>query len=86
MYDVHRFAVRHAQAVDKLRLLPDFAKHFGDFRTAAVHEHDLNADKGKKNDVPHNCVFQVFVDHRIAAVFHNDEFVVIFLNIRKRLG
>ena len=43
LYGVCGFLVGDAQTVHKYAFFPDFLQHIGDFRTAAVYQHDLDA-------------------------------------------
>ena len=52
-------------------------------RAAAVDEDDLDADEVQEDDIAHDRFPQVFVDHGIAAVFDDDDFVAVFLDVRQ---
>ena len=83
--DLYGFLIRHAESVDEFGLLADFFQHIRNFGTAAVNEHDLYADQREEHDVLHDLHFSFFVDHRVAAVFDNDDLIIIILYIRQRL-
>lgn len=83
--DLHALSVGYAKSVYKRTLFPDARKHFCDFGTAAVHQYHPYANQGQKNDIAHHGFFQFSADHRISAVFDDDDFIGIFLNIRQRL-
>ena len=80
-HDLHGFFVGIAQSVDKYRFLAHLFEHFGNFGPAPVHQHDFDADQVQKHDVAHDGIFQFVVDHGVAAVLHDDDFMGIVLNI-----
>ena len=47
LHDFGGFRVRHAQAAHKFALLAHALEHLGNFRPAAVHQHDLDADQAE---------------------------------------
>jgi len=86
LYDVGGLLIGHAQAVHELGFLAHFGHKVRDLRSASVHQHDLHAHQGQEDDVAHDLLFEVLVDHRVAAVFYDDHFVVIILYIGECFG
>ena len=50
-----------------------------------MHEYDLHADVPEEDDILHDLHLQRLIDHRVAAVFDDDDLAVVFLDIRERL-
>ena len=69
------------QAVNEAAFLADTVEHFRYFRPAAVNEHNIYADRAKKNYIGHYGVTEFLIYHSISAVFYYDCFVLIFLNV-----
>ena len=51
-----------------------------------MNQYDLHADQPQKDDVIHDLLFQVGIDHCVSAVFHNDCLSDISFDIGKGLG
>ena len=85
LHDIHRLIIGAAQTVDKLALLADLVEHLADLRPAAMDEHDLDADQVEQHDILDDRLFELFIDHGIAAIFDDDDLSRILLDIRERL-
>lgn len=81
LHDVGGFLVGHPQTIHKLALLADPLEHLADFRPAAMYQHHLHADQAQQHQVAHDGLFQFFVHHGVAAVFHHQNFTGVFLNV-----
>ena len=79
--DIHRFLISDAQTVDKFRFLSQPVHEVVDLRAAAVHQHDAHADEPQQDDVLHDLLLQLVVDHGVAAVFHHDDFAVVAADV-----
>ena len=79
--NVDSFLVGHSHTIDKLAFLANGFEHCIDFGSAAVNKHNIDSDKLHKNEVTHNCRFKFFVYHSVSAVFYNNCFARIFLDI-----
>ena len=84
--DFHRLCIGHAHALDELALLTDARQQVLDLRPAAMHDHHVHADQLEQHHVAREALFQIFVGHRIAAVFDDDGSAVKLLDVRQRLG
>ena len=88
----HGLGVGVTQAVDKTGFNAHLLQGAVDVGAAAVHQHHLDADEVKQNDITHNAVLQMVVDHSVSAVFYHNIFAVVFLNVgqgvynNRRLG
>ena len=80
-HDLGSLLIGVAQPVHKDGLLAHAAEHFGNFGPAAVHEHDFYPDEIQQNDVAHDGELQPLVDHRVPAVFDDDDLLFIILDI-----
>ena len=83
--DLGSFFIRDAQTVDKFGLFADLLEHIADLGAAAVHEDDLDTDELQQNEIAHNSVAELFIDHGVAAVFDDNDLAVVFLEIGERL-
>ena len=74
LHDVDGLFVGDAHAVFKFALLADGFEHGVDLGTAAVHQHDVDADELHQHQIAHDSGFQIVVNHRVAAVFDDNGF------------
>ena len=81
LHNVNCFLVGHAHTVFKAAFLADGVEHRVDFGTAAVHQHHIDANQLHEHQVAHNGGFQILINHRVAAVFHDNRFARPFFNI-----
>ena len=79
--DVHGLSVRDAESVNEDSFFPQPLHQVGNFRTAAMHQHHPGADERKQYDILHDLLFQVFIDHGIAAVFDDNDLPVITADV-----
>ena len=61
-------------------------KEVADLRTTAVDDHRVHADELQHHHVAREARLELWLRHRIAAVFDDDDLVVEALNVRERLG
>ena len=59
-----------------------FFEHLIDGRAAAMHQHHPDAQQGEGDQIVHDRIFQFFVDHGVAAVFHHHGLAMVFLDVR----
>ena len=83
--DVEGLGVGDAQAVAELRLHAEPAHQLADLRAAAVHDHRPDADRAQQHDVVRERVGERGVDHRVAAVLHDDGAAAEPLDVRQCL-
>ena len=74
LHDLHRVGVRHAEAVDEPRRVPEAVQHPADLDPAPVYEHGLQTGALQEDDVLQGCVARLIQnaspeldDHRLAA-------------------
>ena len=84
--DFHRLGIGDAHALDERRFLADALQRLVDLRAAAVDHDRIHADQLEQHDVVRERFLQVLVDHRVAAVLHDDRLAVEAPDIRQRLG
>ena len=86
LHDVGGLAVGHAQAVDEFGLLSEAFEKVGDLRAAAVHQHDLHAHEREQQQIAHHGALQILVDHGVAAVFDDDDLLIVCFDIGQGLN
>ena len=86
LHNPHRLGVGVAQAVDKPGFNAELFEHRIDGRPAAVHHNHPHAEQRQGDKVVHNGELELAVDHCVAAVFDDEGFAVVFLDIRRRFG
>ena len=82
----HSLLVGIPQAVHKAGLDVQPLQHLADLRPAAVDHHHPDAHQGQQDDIGNHRLAQLLGDHSVAAIFYNDGFTGVFLNIRQGLG
>ena len=83
--NVHSLLVGDPHAIQELSLFADLFQHAVDLRPAAVDQHHVDAYQLHQNDVVHDVVFQILVNHGIAAIFHHNGFTRVFFDIGQGL-
>ena len=84
--DLHRLGVGDAHALNKLALLADTGEQILDLRPAAVHDDHIHADELEENNVARKTLFQILVDHGVAAEFDDDGFAVEAFDVGQCFG
>ena len=84
--DLDGLFVGDAQAVDEFRLDAELLQHGGDLRAAAVHHHRIDRGLLQQHHVAGEIARGLLLAHGVAAVFHHDDFLVVALHVRQRLG
>src|SRR6185369_12441110 len=84
--DFHGFGVGDAHALDELALLADAGQQVFDLRAAAMDDDDVEADQFEEHDVASKTVLQMFVGHRVAAIFDDDGLAVETLDVGQGFG
>ena len=84
--DVHGFFICHPQTVHKLRLFAEPVHEIVDLRSTAMNQHNAYADKPQQDDVLHDLLLQLVVDHGVAAVFYDDHFTGVTADVRQGGG
>src|SRR5690606_9702793 len=82
---VHGLAVSDPHAVDELRINIQLGQQLADLGAATVDHHRVNPHQLHHDNVTGEAVFEVFVDHGVAAVLDHDGLTCKTLNIRQRL-
>ena len=67
------------------RLDAELFQHGADLRAAAMHDDGIDAGLLKQNHVAGEAARDGFVAHGVAAVFHDDDRIVIVQHMRQRL-
>jgi hypothetical protein len=75
-----------AQAADELPLEPDLVEHLGDLGTAAVDDDGVSTDGAQEGHVGGEGRLEILVDHRVAAVLHDDDLAAVVQQPGQRLG
>ena len=83
--DLDGLLVGDAQAVDEFRLDAELLQHGRDLRAAAVHHHRIDGGLLQQHDVAGEIARRLLLAHGVAAVFHDDDFLVVALHVRQRL-
>ena len=83
--DFHRRLVGDPEAAGEVRLDAELLQHRADLRTAAVHDDRIDAGLLQKHHVLGEVARLVLVAHRVAAVLHDDDRVVVAQHVRQRL-
>ena len=86
LHDAHGFFVGIAQPADEAGLLAHAGQHLVDGGAAAVHQHDAHTQQRQRDQVVHDGQLEVVVDHGVAAVFDDQRFAVVFLDVGRRLA
>ena len=84
--DFERRGVGDAQPRGELRLHADALEHGLDLRAAAVHDHRIDRGLLEQHDVAGELAREIFLAHGMAAVFHDDDLVVVALHVGQRFG
>ena len=84
--DIHGFPVGDAEATHEFRLFAEPVHEIVDLRPAAVHQHDPDADEPEQDDILHDLLLQLLVDHGVAAVLDDNDLARIFPDIGKSGG
>ena len=85
-YHLHHFCglfIGNPQTIHKLGVHVHTLQGLVDLRTAAVHQHHMDTDGGQEYQIVHDGFFQFFIDHGVAAVFYNNDFLAVHLNVRQ---
>ena len=83
--DLHRRLVGDAQAPGELRFDAELLQHQADLRAAAMHDDRIDAGLFEKHHVLGEVARFLLVPHRVAAVLHDDDRLVIAQHVRQRL-
>ena len=83
LHDFNGFLIRIPQTIHKSGGDIQTLQHAADFGAAAMHQNDVDADQLQQDNVAHDSFFQQGVNHGVAAVFYNNCFSVVFLDIRQ---
>ena len=78
--------VGDAQAAGEFRLDAELLEHGLDLRAAAMHHHRIDRGLLEQDDVAGEVARRLLLAHGVAAVFHDDDLLVVALHVRQRLG
>ena len=84
--DVHHLVVGDAHPLPELACDAHLVQEVADLRTAAVDDHRVHSDELQHHHVAREASLELWLRHRIAAVFDDDDLVVKALDVRQRLG
>src|SRR5690606_14670608 len=73
-HHIHGLAVGHAHAVDEAAFDIQPLEQIANLRTAAMHDHRIDADGLHQHDVAGEAGFQLLAFHRVAAVLDHQRF------------
>ena len=82
--DFDRRRVGDAQAAGEFRLDAEPLEHLADLRPAAVHDHRVDGGLLHQHDVAGEALGHILLAHGMAAVFHDDDFLVVTLHMGER--
>ena len=83
--DLDRRLVRHPKPAGKMQFDAELLQHRADLRPAAVHDHRIDAGLLQEHHVLGEVARLVLVAHRMPAVLHDDDRVVVAQHVRQRL-
>src|SRR5690606_11567457 len=86
LHHIHGFAVGHPHAVDELGINIQLGQQLADLRASTMDHHRINPHQLHHDNVTGKAVFEVFVDHGVAAVLDHDGLTCKTLNIWQRLA
>src|SRR5690606_9932626 len=81
---VHGLGVGDPHAADKTALPPQALQQPANLRTAAVHDHRIDADQFHHHDVAGEAVLEVLGRHGMAAVLDHHGLAAEALDVRQR--
>ena len=81
---VYGLLIGDTKAVYKLGFLPQFIHCLIDFRAAAVDQNHFHTDEPQKDNILHNLLFQLRIDHGIATVLNHNDFTAVLLDVGQR--
>ena len=83
--DLDGLGVGDAQAGGEFRFDAELLEHGLDLRAAAVHHHRIDRGLLQQDDVAGEVARALLLAHGVAAVFDDDNLLVIALHMRQRL-
>ena len=83
--DLDGRGVGDAQAGGEFRLDAELLEHGRDLRAAAVHHHRIDRGLLQQHDVAGEIARGLLLAHGMAAVFDDDDLLVVALHVRQRL-
>jgi hypothetical protein len=83
--DFHRRLVGDPETAGEVRFDAELLQHHADLRPAAMHNHRIDAGLLQKHHVLGEVARLVFIAHRVTAVLHDDDRVVVAQHVRQRL-
>ena len=81
-HDFHHLWGGYPETSEELALETHAFKHAGNLRPSPMHYHGLCPNGAQKNHVCSEGCFEVFIDHGVAAVLNDDDFVAQVLQPR----
>ena len=84
--DVDGGGVGDAQARGEVGFDAELLEHGRDLRAAAVHHDRIDGGLFQQHDIAGEAAGVFFVAHGVAAIFHDDDFLVVALHMRQRFG
>ncbi len=81
--NVHSGGVGIAKAIHKAGLVANHFQHSGNFRSSAMDHHHPDAHQGQQHDIGHDGAAEGVGGHSAAAVFNDNGFAGVFLNVRQ---
>ena len=81
---VHGLSVGHPHAVDEFRFFADALQHVANLRAAAMHDDGMDADQFHEHHIARETCLQALLGHGVTAVFHDDGFALVALDIGQR--
>src|SRR5512145_1776200 len=84
-YDIHRWLIGDSQPRGEARLDAKSFQGVRDLRATAMDHDDPNPHVSQQTHVASKTLLQLLVDHRVAAVLHDEGALMKATNIRERL-
>ena len=77
------FCIGYTQTADKFALFTGLLQLTADFRTAAVNNYRTHAGVLQEQDILQHLVFQLIIQHSVAAIFYDNGFIFKIAQIRQ---
>ena len=84
--NINRFLICDPESVNKFRLLSESVHQIVDLGSSAVNKNNLDAYQSEQDNVFHDLLFELLVDHCVSAVFDHNDLVIVLLDVGQRLS
>ena len=83
--DFHRRLVGDPQSPGEMRLDSELLQHHANLRPTAMHDHRIDPGLLQKHHVLGEVARLVLIPHRVTAILHHDDRIVVAQHVRQRL-